>query len=103
MEPSGPSYIDAREPFGRLINGDITKITNYHKISNAIAHKSENSLENFNSIIATLPLLPSEKAPTDYLRSKPHVGGQTQFEITAIELKSITNILCVYTNTIANN
>lgn len=92
--PRAKLYINAGEPFCRLTNPDITIITNYHTIRNAIAHKSENSLNKFNSIIATLPLLPSEKTPTGYLRSIPHVGGQTQFEIAAIELKSLTNILC---------
>lgn len=92
--PRAKLYINAGEPFCRLSNGDITKITNYHMIRNAIAHKSENSLYKFNSIIATLPLLPSEKTPTGYLRSKPSVGGQTQFEIAVIELKTLTNILC---------
>ena len=87
-------YINAGEPFCRLTNPDITIITNYHTIRNAIAHKSENSLDKFNSIIAALPLLPSEKTPTGYLRSIPHVGGQTQFEIAAIELKNLTNVLC---------
>ncbi len=92
--PRAKLYIDLGEPFCRLTNGDITKITNYHIIRNAIAHKSEISLDKFNSIIAALPLLPSEKTPTGYLRSNPHIGGQTQFEIAAIELKSLTNTLC---------
>jgi hypothetical protein len=87
-------YIDAGEPFCRLSTANINKITNYHNIRNAIAHKSENSLNKFNSIIAGLPLLPAEKTPTGYLRSVPHVGGQTQFEIAALELKALTNILC---------
>jgi hypothetical protein len=87
-------YIDAGEPFSRLTTSHINGVTNYHNIRNAIAHKSENSLDKFNSIINTLPLLPSEKTPTGYLRSKPGVAGQTQFEIAAIELKMLTNILC---------
>lgn len=92
--PRAKLYIDAGEPFSKLTNSDILKISNYHFIRNAIAHKSENSLDKFNSIISTLPLLPSEKTPTGYLRSKPGVVGQTQFEIAAIELSSLTNILC---------
>jgi hypothetical protein len=92
--PRAKLYIDSGEPFCRLNAGDINKISNYHVIRNAIAHKSENSLDKFNSIIAALPLLPAEKTPTGYLRSKPHVAGQTQFEIAAIELKTLTNTLC---------
>lgn len=92
--PRAKLYINSGEPFSRLTNPDIIKITNYHVIRNAIAHKSENSLDKFNSIIAALPLLPNEKTPTGYLRSNPHVAGQTQFEIAAIELKTLTNTLC---------
>lgn len=92
--PRAKLYIDAGEPFCRLTHVDILKIKNYHIIRNAIAHKGQNSLDKFNSMIAALPLLPSEKTPTGYLRSKPHVAGQTQFEIAAIELKALTNILC---------
>lgn len=92
--PRAKLYIDSGEPFCRLTGSDINKISNYHVIRNAIAHKSENSLGIFNSIIAALPLLPAEKTPTGYLRSKPYVAGQTQFEIAAIELKTLTNTLC---------
>ncbi len=88
-------FIDLGEPFSRLTNPEIDKISAYHTIRNAIAHKSENSLESFNNIISSLPLLPSEKTPTGYLRSKPHSAGQTQFEIAALELKSFTNKLCL--------
>lgn len=92
--PRAKLFINDGEPFSRLTNPDILKISNYHIVRNAIADKSENSLDKFNSIISTLPLLPSEKTPTGYLRSKPSVAGQTQFEIAAIELKSLTNTLC---------
>lgn len=92
--PRAKLFIDAGEPFSQLTNPDIQKITNYHIVRNAIAHKSENSLDKFNSIISALPLLPSEKTPTGYLRSKPTVAGQTQFEIAAIELKTLTYTLC---------
>ncbi|MHA8070057.1 hypothetical protein ACS6L2_12300 [Aquirufa ecclesiirivi] len=88
-------FIISGEPFCRPPNDKITNISNYHTIRNAIAHKSEYSLEKFNSMISSIPLLPSEKTPTGYLRSRPNGGGQTQFEIAAIELKTFTNILCV--------
>jgi hypothetical protein len=82
------------EPFSKLTDAQIANITDYHKIRNAIAHKSENSLDNFNKIISSLPLLPAEKTPTGYLRSKPSGVGQTQFEIVEIELKVLTLTLC---------
>jgi len=87
-------YILDGEPFCRLRASEVTKITSYHQIRNAIAHKSDNSMEKFNKSIANLTLLPRERTPTGYLRSKPYTGTQTQFEIAAIELKLLTNILC---------
>lgn len=86
-------YINSGEPFCRINQVEIQKITDYHNIRNAIAHKSENSYEKFNLIIKDLTLLESEKTPTGYLRSKPS-NTQTQFEIAAIELKILTNTLC---------
>lgn len=88
-------FFDLGEPFRQLSNAEITSITNYHTIRNAIAHKSPNSLNLFNRLIAALPLLPQERTPTGYLRSKPSGIGQTQFEIAAIELKLLTNKLCL--------
>jgi hypothetical protein len=82
------------EPFRQLTTAEINLITNYHTIRNAIAHKSPNSLNLFNRLTAALPLLPIERTPTGYLRSKPGGVGQTQFEIAAIELKLLTNKLC---------
>lgn len=92
--PRANIFINSGEPFTRLSDSDMKKIANYHIVRNAIAHKSENSLSKFNAIISSLPLLPNEKTPTGYLRSRPSGSGQTQFEIAAIELKALTNILC---------
>jgi len=87
-------FVNNGEPFCQLTTAQIEKITNYHSIRNAIAHKSENSLNIFNRLILPLPLLPSEKTPTGYLRSKPSGSGLTQFEIAEIELKILTLKLC---------
>ena len=86
-------FINAK-PFSLLTSIEITKISDYHVIRNAIAHKSDNSLNRFNNILTGLPLLPAEKTPTGYLRSKPGGIGQTQFEIAIIELKLIASKLC---------
>lgn len=82
------------EPFCQLTSLEQKKIKEYHIIRNAIAHKSQHSLLEFNKIIAPLTLLPSEKTPAGYLRSKPS-SGQTQFEIAIIELKLLTKKLCL--------
>ena len=88
-------YFHNGEPFKCLTTPEITSITNYHIIRNAIAHKSPNSLKQFNNIISGLTLLPREKTPTGYLRSCPSGSGQTQFEIAIVELKLISSKLCM--------
>ena len=70
-------FFDSGEPFQQLSPLQKNKISEYHIIRNAIAHKSPNSLNHFNNIIAQLALLPREKTPTGYLRSKPQGSGQT--------------------------
>tara|TARA_R110002096_G_scaffold51275_1_gene134163 strand:- start:1505 stop:2119 length:615 start_codon:yes stop_codon:yes gene_type:complete len=87
-------FFDAGEPFQQLSNIENNKISEYHIIRNAIAHKSPNSLNKFNDIISTLALLPRERTPTGYLRSMPGGSGQTQFEIAIVELKLMTQKLC---------
>ena len=87
-------FFNDGEPFQQLSNSENTKISEYHIIRNAIAHKSPNSLNKFNHIISALALLPRERTPTGYLRSMPQGSGQTQFEIAIIELKLITQKLC---------
>lgn len=87
-------FFDAGEPFQQLTNNENNKISDYHIIRNAIAHKSPNSLDKFNQVISTLALLPRERTPTGYLRSMPQGSGQTQFEIAIVELKLITQKLC---------
>ncbi len=87
-------FFDSGEPFQQLSPLQKNKISEYHIIRNAIAHKSPNSLNHFNNIISQLALLPREKTPTGYLRSKPQGSGQTQFEIAIVELKLMTQTLC---------
>jgi hypothetical protein len=87
-------FFDLGEPFQQLSNIEVRSISNYHIIRNAIAHKSSNSLNQFNNFISGLPLLPREKTPTGYLRSIPGSAGQNQFQIAIVELKMIVNKLC---------
>jgi hypothetical protein len=92
--PRAKLYFENGEPFSRISAIEIKRITEYHAIRNSISHKSDNSMKKFKLIIEGLTLLPREKSPTGYLRSKPTVNGQTQFEIATLELKAIAIALC---------
>ena len=81
------------EPFCRLDGTQKGSLKDYHTIRNAIAHKSDAAKNRFDSLLSGLTLLPNEKKPPGYLRSKPS-GGQTQFEIIVIELRTAVRILC---------
>ncbi len=81
-------------PFNNLDNDQKAYLGRYHKIRNAIAHKSPKSQADFDKIIQNLPLLPSQKTPAGYLRSKPR-GQETQYEIAATQLIQIALDLCI--------
>lgn len=85
-------FIDGK-PFTNLTQDQKNDLGYYHKIRNAIAHKSPKSQEDFNKIIQNFPLLPSQRTPAGYLRSKPS-GKETQYEIAAAQLIQIALILC---------
>lgn len=81
------------EPFCRLSSSQIGNLKEYHMIRNAIAHKSEFAQQKFQDLISGFTLLPYEKQPPGYLRSKPS-GSQTQFELIVAELKFMVRVLC---------
>lgn len=71
------------------------KIANYHKIRNAIAHKSKKAMKEFGAIISSSTLLPIERTPHGYLRNIPNrATGKTQLEIISDELEAISYTLC---------
>ncbi len=80
-------------PFTLLSNNQLHNLKEYCKIRNAIAHKSDKANRDFQSMISHLPLLPQERTPAGYLRSKPS-SLQTQYEIASLELESIARFLC---------
>lgn len=87
-------FIDGK-PFTLLSEIQKGKISNYHKIRNAIAHKSKKAMREFNDIISTSTLLPHEKIPQGYLRNVPNrATGKTQLEIISDELEAISFVLC---------
>ncbi|MEL4898411.1 hypothetical protein [Crocosphaera sp. Alani8] len=80
-------------PFTNLDSDQKNNLRYYHRIRNAIAHKSPKAEADFYKIIQNLPLLPSQKTPAGYLRSKPR-GQETQYEIASTQLIQIALDLC---------
>ena len=88
-------YFDGGKPFTLLSIREKEKIKDYHKIRNAIAHKSKKTRNDFLKIINGLTLLPIESTPQGYLRNIPNAStGQTQLEIIGNELTIISHKLC---------
>lgn len=88
-------FVDGR-PFTNLTDMQKGKLKNFHKIRNAIAHKSKKVNDQFQLIIQGITLLPVERTPAGYLRNIPNSStGLTQLEIISDELLSIANDLCV--------
>lgn len=93
--PRAKIYLNDGKPFSFLTEIQKNKIAEYHTIRNAIAHKSKKAMNGFNSLIASLTLLPVEKTPQGYLRNIPNPAtGKTQLEIMSDELEAITYKLC---------
>lgn len=95
--PRAKFWFENGEPFTILSQTNLRNLDDYCTLRNAIAHKSESAYDKFQGFVNGLPLLPQERTPSGYLRSKPYAySAQTQFEIAVIELKQITNQLCHY-------
>jgi len=88
-------FFDNGKPFTLLLEQQIANLDNYHAIRNALAHRSASAINKFENVISGMTLLPQEKSPPGYLRSKPYASStQTQYEIATIELVSIARRLC---------
>ena len=88
-------YFNSPEPFDILNPSEKSNLKFYHIIRNALAHKSEKALRAFDNLISGFPLLPHEKKPGGFLRSRPSSSSpQTQFEIAVLELKVIAGKIC---------
>ena len=93
--PRANIYFTDGKPFSLLTTDQNKKLTNYHKIRNAIAHKSGKAILEFEKIINGLTLLPIEKTPTGYLRNIPSAAtNKTQLQIISEELVAISFTLC---------
>ena len=95
--PRANIYFVEGKPFTILTSQQKNKISNYHKIRNAIAHKSKKALKEFTDIISSSTLLPLERTPQGYLRNIPNIAtGKTQLEIINDELGVIAYTLCYH-------
>jgi len=87
-------FVDGR-PFTSLTATQKSNLDDYCSIRNALAHKSGSATTKFQALISGLPLLPAQRSPAGYLRSKPYSGSpQTQYQIAVLELANITRVLC---------
>jgi hypothetical protein len=93
--PRAKRYFDDGKPFTLLTSTQKSNLDGYCTIRNAIAHKSSSATTKFQGLIGSLPLLPQQKSPAGYLRSKPYSGSQqTQYQIAVLELANIASVLC---------
>ena len=88
-------FLDNGEPFSRLTKDEEKTIERLHLLRNAVAHKSDNAKNKFEASIQALALLPQEKTPVGFLRSKPHgPTGSNQFQIGVSQLETIAQKIC---------
>lgn len=93
--PRARIYFDDGKPFTLLASSQESNLDDYCTIRNALAHKSDSARAKFERLTSGLPLLPHEKSPAGYLRSRPYsTSKQTQYEIAILELANIANVLC---------
>ena len=87
-------FVDGK-PFTLLTSTQKSNLDEYGIIRNALAHKSDSAKKRFQKLINGLSLLPREKSPTGFLRSRPYSAStQTQYEITVWELIDMIKNLC---------
>ena len=89
-------YLDGGRPFSELTNGDKSVIKTITTIRNAIAHKSNHALGEFQkTVIGSQPLLRGERSPPGFLRSQVSSGTvQNRFEVYIGELGRLASTLC---------
>lgn len=88
-------YLKDGRPFSELDDGDRSLIRTVTTIRNAIAHKSPYAIGEFErTVIGSMALLPSEKCPAGFLRTRITSGpGQSRFEVYIGELGRISALL----------
>lgn len=93
--PRAKIYFQDGKPFTFLDNSEKDKLSNYHKIRNAIAHKGKKAMNEFLSVISNSTLLPHEQEPRGFLRNIPNPStGKTQLQLIGDELDRIAYKIC---------
>lgn len=88
-------FLKSGKPFALLSKDDIKLLERLHLLRNAVAHKSDSATVKFQASIQDLSLLPQEKTPTGFLRSRPQGdSGFNQYQIAVSELNSVAIKLC---------
>jgi hypothetical protein len=88
-------FLNNGEPFSKLTKDEEKTIERLHLLRNAVAHKSDSAKLKFEASIQALPLLPQEKTPVGFLRSKPQgPAGFNQYQIGVSQLETIVQKIC---------
>jgi hypothetical protein len=87
------AFLRAGEPFTRLGRVEKSTIEDSLIIRNAIAHKSYYSNKRFQQLIDSYLLLPKERTPAGFLRSKID-PTTTRYQFYIAEMARIMQLLC---------
>lgn len=89
-------YLKDGRPFTDLNDGDKSQLKTITVIRNAIAHKSDHAISEFNrTVISSLSLLQNERSPAGFLRSRIASGpAQSRFEVHVGHLGKCAGLLC---------
>jgi hypothetical protein len=89
-------YLKDGRPFTELDDGDKSQLKTITVIRNAIAHKSDHALSEFErTVLGSLLLLHNERNPAGFLRSRIASGpAQSRFEIHVGHLGKCAGLLC---------
>ena len=87
-------YLRDGRPFTELSDGDKSQLKTITVIRNAIAHKSDHAISEFErTVTASMPLLQNERSPAGFLRSR--IGpAQSRFEVYVGQLGRCAGLLC---------
>lgn len=93
--PRAERFLTGGVPFTNLLPAEKQNLKNAHLLRNALAHKSDAATNRFLASITQQALLPHEKTPAGYLRTRPQgLAGPTQFEIKMNILAAVAVKLC---------
>ena len=89
-------YLRDGRPFTDLDDGDKSQLKTITVIRNAIAHKSDHAISEFErTVTGSAPLLASERSPAGFLRSRITSGpAQSRFEAYLGQLGKCAGMLC---------